>query len=184
MEPMYCPDCTGGVVPQGGGSSTSTGTGGCVGWILGNVFLAIAFLAFWGLVLVGVVVWQNLSDDRTGVLADGSSATSWQGSYVCGDAERGLRIELDVAPGDAADRPATAFITYLSTPPGDGAEGLTTQSATGRLRGDELSLFADEAPAQDYEVVALNARIGEDADAMIGNVEATGCSPFGLELRE
>lgn len=80
--------------------------------------------------------------------------------------------------------PATAFITYLSTPPGDGAEGLTTQSATGRLRGDELSLFADIAPAQDYEVVALNARIGEDADAMIGNVEATGCSSFGLELRE
>lgn len=183
MEPMYCPDCTGGSVPSGGGS-TSSGTGlGCIGWILGNLFLALVFVAFWALVLVGVAVWQNMND-RPGVLAEGPSSTSWQGSYTCGDGDRGLRMELDVGEGDPADRPATALLTYLSTPPDGEAVELGTQSTTGRLRDEELSLFADEPPTQGYEIVALNARIGDDAGAMIGNVEAEGCSAFGLELRE
>lgn len=82
-------------------------------------------------------------------------------------------------PGDAA-RPAQATLTYV--PQGGGAAPLSTSTARGTLTGRDLALIIETGSGADYEVEGLNGLIGENADAMLGNVNAGRCSSIGLNL--
>ena len=168
-DTIFCPDCVD--APRGGGS---TATGGCMGALVG-----LALLGVLGAVVIGNVFRGG---GTPAPLSDGASTTVWEGRLACEGNDHIVRLELDVAPADGdAPRRVDARFVYMDAVV-EGTTETLTSTATGELAGRRLNLIGTSTDATSPLVVATaRGMIGEDAKALLAEVESPQCTALALE---
>lgn len=149
----------------------------------GKVFVLAGVVALVVLVgLVYLVVQQLSSAFGPGILDEPASETTWRGTYECvsGPSEIAMRLDVEAASGAGARREVVAELWYLDGP-GDDVGPDPDSTALGTLVDRELSLLGENPQgAPPFQVQALNATVGPEADVILGQATAESCSTVAV----
>lgn len=101
---------------------------------------------------------------------------TWEGTYTCAEGATPLRLTLV----DVNNGPVEGFFEFGGTEPGVDPTG--NFRMRGSRDGDALSLEGLDWVEQPdgAEMVAIAAEVGDDPDALTGEVEGAGCESFDV----